>query len=216
MIAKRTLLRLAAAAAVAASPGVLSGCAAVAAGGIVVGATALADRRTIGAQTEDQEIESKAKAELPDRVRGAKGIGVVSYNRKVLLYGQAPSERDRVDAEAFVKGMRNVRSVQNELQVADRVKFTTTTNDSWITTRVKTALGTDGKAPATDIKVVTEAGVVYLMGIVTQDEGDRAAQIASRQSGVLKVVTVFEYITPEELARITGKPAPQPQGEQQK
>ena len=216
MIAKRTLLRLAAAAAVAASPVVLSGCAAVAAGGIVVGATALADRRTIGAQTEDQEIESKAKAELPDRVRGARGVGVVSYNRKVLLYGQVPSERDRVDAETFVKGMRNVRSVQNELQVADRVKFTTTTNDSWITTRVKTALGTDGKAPATDIKVVTEAGVVYLMGIVTQDEGDRAAQIASRQSGVLKVVTVFETITPEELARITGKPAPQPQGEQQK
>lgn len=180
----------------------LSGCFPLAATGVVVGAMAANDRRTIGAQTEDTGIEVKAAAQLRQQLPDAGGIGVTSFNRKVLLTGQVLEERSRTEAAAIVGRLENVRSVHNELQVAGRVSLGTSAADTSITARVKTMLIEARDIQATTIKVVTEAGVVYLMGIVTRAEGDRAAQVASRVAGVQRVVTVFEYVTADELARI--------------
>lgn len=180
----------------------LSGCFPLAATGVVVGAMAANDRRTIGAQTEDTGIEVKAAAQLRQQLPDAGGIGVTSFNRKVLLTGQVLEERSRTEAAVIVGRIENVRSVHNELEVAGRVSLGTSAADTSITARVKAMLIEARDIQATTIKVVTEAGVVYLMGIVTRAEGDRAAQVASRVAGVQRVVTVFEYVTADELARI--------------
>lgn len=180
----------------------LSGCFPVAATGVVVGALVATDRRTVGAQTEDTGIEIKAAAQLRERLPDAGGIAVTSFNRKALITGQVPDERSRVEAADIVGRIDNVVSVHNELQVAGRTSFGTTAADTSITTRVKAALIEARDIQANTIKVKTEAGVVYLMGIVTRAEGDRAAQVASHVSGVQRVVTVFEYVTTDELARI--------------
>jgi osmotically-inducible protein OsmY len=144
----------------------------------------------------------KAAAQLPQLLADAGGIAVTSYNRKVLLTGQVPDERTRTEAASIVGRVDNVLSVHNELKVSGRVSLGTAAADTSITTRVKAALIDARDVQANTIKVVTEAGIVYLMGIVTRAEGDRAAQVASRVSGVQRVVTVFEYVTADELARI--------------
>ena len=178
-----------------------TGCFPLAATGMVVGTLAAIDRRTIGAQTEDQGIEVKSLNDI-GRLASGGGVSVTSYNRKVLLTGQVLDEATRREAEAIVTRLDNVRSVHNELQVSGRVSFGTQAADTSITARVKTALIDARDLQGNTIKVVTEAGTVYLMGIVTSAEAERAAQVASRVSGVTRVVTVFEYVTPDELARI--------------
>ena len=167
-----------------------------------MGTLAATDRRTLGAQTEDTGIEVKAATQLRQQLPDAGGISVTSFNRKVLLTGQVLDERSRAQAASIVGRIENVTSVHNELQVAGRVSMGTSAADTSITARVKATMIDSRDIQATTIKVVTEAGVVYLMGIVTRAEGDRAAQVASRVAGVQRVVTVFEYVTPDELARI--------------
>ncbi|MCD6674159.1 MAG: BON domain-containing protein [Burkholderiaceae bacterium] len=192
---RRTLL---VAAVLAASLGA-SGCLPVVATGAAVGTLAALDRRTVGAQTEDQAIELKAAAQIRDRI--GSGVSVTSFNRKVLLTGQVANERDKRTAEAIVAELPNVRSIHNELQVAGVPSLSTSAADSAITARVKAAFLEAADLQANTIKVVTEAGTVYLMGLVSRREADRAAQVASRVAGVQRVVTVFEYITEEEAAR---------------
>lgn len=180
----------------------LSGCFTLAATGVAVGVMAVLDRRTIGTQTEDQGIELKAMNNLRAELRSAGGISVTSFNRKVLLTGQVADEQVKMSAGAVVNKIDNVRSVHNELEIAGRTSLTTTATDSTITARVKAAF-VDAKDLQTNaFKVVTEAGQVYLMGLVSRREGDRAAQVASRVSGVQKVVTVFEYISEDEAQRL--------------
>ncbi len=176
-----------------------SGCLPVVATGAAVGTLAALDRRTVGAQTEDQAIELKAAAQIRDRI--GSGVSVTSFNRKVLLTGQVANERDKRTAEAIVAELPNVRSIHNELQVAGVPSLSTSAADSAITARVKAAFLEAADLQANTIKVVTEAGTVYLMGLVSRREADRAAQVASRVAGVQRVVTVFEYITEEEAAR---------------
>lgn len=192
---RRSLL---AAAVLAASLG-SSGCLPVVATGAAVGTLAALDRRTVGAQTEDQAIELKAAAQIHDRI--GSGVSVTSYNRKVLLTGQVANERDKRTAEAIVAELPNVRSIHNELQIAGVPSLSTSAADAAITARVKAAFLEAPDLQANTIKVVTEAGTVYLMGLVSRREADRAAQVASRVAGVQRVVTVFEYITEEEVAR---------------
>ncbi|HEY5632635.1 MAG TPA: BON domain-containing protein [Burkholderiaceae bacterium] len=184
----------------------LSGCFGLAATGMVVGTLAAVDRRTIGAQTDDTGIELKALADLHSRVKGSGGVSVTSYNRKVLLTGQVLNEQTKRDAEAVVARLANVRSIHNELVISGRVSVGTQAADTSLTAQVKTALIDAKDLQANTIKVVTEAGVVYLMGIVSRTEGDRASQVASRVSGVTRVVTVFEYVSPEELSRLQRQP----------
>ncbi len=192
---RRTLMVAALASAVLAQ----AGCAVVAATGITAAALAASDRRTVGTQTEDQGIEVKAMQHL-SQLSGS--IGVTSFNRKVLLTGQVLDEATRREAGEIVARIEHVGSVHNELQVAGPVSFGTQAADTSLTAQVKTGLVDASDLQANTIKVVTEAGVVYLMGIVTRTEGQRAAQVASRVSGVKRVVTVFEYVTADELARI--------------
>lgn len=176
-----------------------SGCLPVVATGAAMGTLAALDRRTVGAQTEDQGIELKAATQIRERI--GSGVSVTSYNRKVLLTGQVANERDKRTAEAIVAELPNVRSIHNELQVAGVPSLSTSAADAAITARVKAAFLEAPDLQANTIKVVTEAGTVYLMGLVSRREADRAAQVASRVAGVQRVVTVFEYITEEEAAR---------------
>lgn len=185
----------------------LTGCAPLLVGaGATVGTLSALDRRTLGAQTEDQLIELKGVNRLRESMRNVDAVGVTSFNRKVLLTGQVLSEQDKRNAERVIASLENVASIENELQVSGRVSMGVSASDSLTTARVKSALIDSKRVQANTIKVVTEASVVYLMGIVTRAEGERAAEIASRVSGVGRVVTVFEYITEEDLARLRAKP----------
>lgn len=195
------LLRPAVLAAALAATLALPGCLPVMATGAAVGTMAAIDRRTVGAQTEDQGIELKAMNRLRSALEQPGGVSVTSYNRKVLLTGQVASEKDKRTAEAVVGELDNVRSIHNELQIAGQPSFETKTADSLITARVKAALFNAKDLQANTIKVVTESGNVYLMGLVSRREGTRAADVASRVAGVQRVVTVFEYITEEEAGR---------------
>ncbi|MBW6494341.1 MAG: BON domain-containing protein [Burkholderiaceae bacterium] len=184
----------------------LSACAPLLVGaGATLGTLSALDRRTVGAQTEDELIELKGRNRLTESMRNAGGIGVTSYNRKVLLTGQVLSAEDKSNATKVIASMSNVRSVDNELQVSGRVSMGVSASDALITTRVKTALLDSNRVQANTIKVVTEASVVYLMGIVTAAEGAAAADIASRASGVARVVTVFETISNDDLQRIKSE-----------
>jgi osmotically-inducible protein OsmY len=182
--------------------GHLSGCVGLALTGAAVGTMAAIDRRTLGAQTEDQSIELKAAGRLRDALGSASGISVISYNRKVLIVGFVASENVKRQAEEAVRRVENVQTVHNELQIGMRPSLSTAASDAALTARVKAAHVDAKDIQANAFKVVSESGVVYLMGVVTQREGDRAAQVASRVSGVQRVVTVFEYVSEDELARI--------------
>jgi osmotically-inducible protein OsmY len=182
-----------------------SGCIPLAATGMAVGALAALDRRTVGAQTEDTEIELRASSRMSDAIKGSKGVAVTSYNRRVLLTGQVPDEAGKADAERAVREIRGVREVHNELETANRVSFSTTANDTAITARVKAGFLEQKALNTNAVKVVTENGVVYLMGLVTEREGPAYATVASRVPGVRRVVTLYEYVSEEELARINAR-----------
>ncbi len=183
-----------------------SGCLPIVATGTAVGTLAAIDRRTLGAQTEDQGIELKGAAQIHERL--GRGVSVTSYNRKVLLTGQVATAADKRTAEAIIAALPNVRSIHNELQVAGVTSVTTTAADASITTRVKAAFVNTPELQANTIKVVTEAGIVYLMGLVSAREGELAARTAARVSGVQRVVTVFEYLSEEEVQQMKKQPRP--------
>lgn len=171
----------------------LTACVPMVVTGAAVGAMAAVDRRTLGAQTEDQSIELKGLAQVRDSIGKTGGVSITSYNRKVLLTGQVPDQDTRAKVETLVAGLPNVRGVINELQVASAGGLGMAAGDLALSARVKTALIQAAGVESQTIKVVSESGVVYLMGLVTRAEGDRAAQVASRVSGVTRVVTAFEY-----------------------
>ena len=172
-----------------------TGCAGLLMGGAATGAAVANDPRTTGTVVEDQAIEVKAAgairgdAELNQQTH----INTTSYNQIVLLTGQAPTEAMRSRIFDMVKGIEKVRHVHNEITIAAPSPVTSRTNDGWLTTNVKTKLFANKELNATKIKVVTEAGTVYLMGLASQTEGDLAAEIASQTSGVQRVVKLFEY-----------------------
>lgn len=172
----------------------LSACVPLVVTGAAVGALAATDRRTLGAQTDDQTIELKALGQVRDTIPQAGGVSITSYNRKVLLTGQVSDEATKSRVEQLVTGLPNVRGVHNEVSIAGRAGLGTATADTALTVRVKTAMFGDRNIDSQTIKIVTETGVVYLMGLVSRVEGERAAKVASQVSGVSRVVTVFEYI----------------------
>jgi osmotically-inducible protein OsmY len=180
----------------------LSGCIGLVLTGAAVGVMAVTDRRTIGAQTEDQGIEFKASDVIRTKINNSGGISVTSFNRKVLISGQVIDEQTKREAESLISKVDNVKGVFNELAVSNRASFGTNTVDATITTKVKAFFLEASDLSSNVFKVVTESGIVYLMGITTQREGARAAEVASRVSGVSKVVTLFEYVSQEELAKI--------------
>jgi osmotically-inducible protein OsmY len=172
---------------------VLQGCAGIAVTSAGAAVMMTNDRRTAGYYIEDENIEWKVVGLANDRFKGSH-INGTSYNRKVLLTGEVPSEADRKSIEDAVKGIENVREVANELVVAGHSSITSRGNDSLITSNVKARMVGNGKFSPNHVKVVTEASTVFLMGLVTQAEGDAAVEIARSTSGVTRVVKVFEYI----------------------
>ena len=178
----------------AAAMPVLQACAPLAVGAAAGGAVLMVDdRRTAGVYIEDENIEWKVLARVREMGTIAH-VNATSFNRKVLLTGEAPSEADKAKIEEAVKGIPSVREVSNELQVAGSSSFASRGSDTLITSNVKARLVNNGKVSVNHVKVVTEASTVYLLGLVTPAEGDAAAEIARTTSGVTKVVKVFEYI----------------------
>lgn len=177
----------------------LQGCIAVVAGAAVGGAVATADRRTLGAQTEDKAIAVKAETSLGEITGDLGHVNVNSYNRKVLLTGEVRDEAMKRAVENHVRSVSNVESVINELEIAGPASYTSRSNDALITSKVKLSLADKKTISATSFKVVTERGNVYLMGLVTQREGNIAADVAKGVSGVMRVVKIFEYISEEDL-----------------
>lgn len=171
----------------------LQGCFPVVATGVGAGALMVADRRTSGAYIEDQGIELKAMNRLNEKFNETVQVTVTSYNRNVLLTGQAPTEALKNDVEQTVRSVPNVASVLNEMTVGPLTTFSSHSNDTYITSKVKGRMIDANKFPINHVKVVTEDGVVYLLGIVTRQEADDAVEIARTTNGVKKVVKVFEY-----------------------
>jgi osmotically-inducible protein OsmY len=180
----------------------LSGCIGLAATGAVVGVLAATDRRTLGAQTDDQSIELKAFGRVQEAVKSPGGVSVTSYNRRVLLTGQVLDAAAKQAAEKAVAGIDGVRQIHNELAVSGRAGLGTNANDTLVTTKIKAAFVDAKDVQSNTIKIVTEQGTAYLMGILTQEEASRASQVASRVGGVQRVVTVFEVVSSDELKRI--------------
>ena len=180
--------------ALAASIPALQGCAPLVVGAAAGGAVLMADdRRTAGIYIEDENIEWKALARRREVAPNAH-VNAISYNRKVLLTGEASSEEEKKRIADAIAAVPNVREVANEIQVAGASSLASRGSDSLITSNVKARMINNGKFSPNHVKVVTEAGVVYLMGLVSQAEGEAAAEIARTTSGVTRVVKVFEYI----------------------
>jgi len=172
----------------------LSGCVPVVAVGVGTGISMAEDRRTSGTYVMDEEIEIKVAHQIRENHGENTHVNVTSYNRRVLLTGEVPDATARTKVQEIAKGVKNVREVQNELIIGPTTTFTGRSNDSYITAKVKTRFLDDARFSANHVKVVTEAGTVFLMGIVKREEGNAAAEVAARTDGVLKVVKVFEYM----------------------
>jgi osmotically-inducible protein OsmY len=169
------------------------GCAPIAITAAGASAMMAADRRSSGMYVEDENIEWRVFARLREGFPGSH-VNATSYNRRVLLTGEAPTEEMRKQIDDAVKALLNVREVVNELKVAGASSLAARGNDALITSNVKALMvNNDKKFSVMHIKVLTEANVVYLMGIVTSAEGEAAAEIARRAQGVSRVVKVFEY-----------------------
>lgn len=190
----------------AAAAATLSACAPLAVGGAALtGAMVVGDRRSSGAQLDDQGIELRAANRLRDQMGSRARISVTSYNRRALLTGEVANARDKELAETIVKQVDNVAIVHNELDVANSPTFTEKAEDSLLTGKVKAALLDTKQVSTNAFKVVSERGTVFLMGRVTQREADIATQVARTTKGAQRVVRLLEIISEEELARIAPK-----------
>lgn len=191
------LRRWAAVALLLVSAAALQACAqALIVGGVAAGAMMAADRRQVEVMYADQRIEFEAGSRIDDALKGEGHINVTSYNYTALLTGEVPTAQAKADAEKVTSEVPQVKTVVNELQIAGTSSAASRSNDAYITSKVKSNLLGNGKVRPTDIKVVTEAGVVYLLGLVTREEADAATEIARGTGGVQKVVRVFEYVVP--------------------
>ncbi|MEN3157635.1 division/outer membrane stress-associated lipid-binding lipoprotein [Alkalimonas sp. NCh-2] len=173
--------------------GILQGCAAavVAGGGAAV--VAAQDRRTLGYQIDDKGISMRARQLFTEEELNKQGrINVVSYNGVVLLTGQVESEQVRQRAGQITRDLASVRDVHNQIRVGNTISLSTRSRDSWISTRVKSMFLSDSAISGLNIKVVTEDGEVFLMGLVTPAEADKAVEIARHVDGVNRVIRAFE------------------------
>ncbi|MEI6759356.1 MAG: BON domain-containing protein [Betaproteobacteria bacterium] len=186
----------------------LSACAPVVIGGAVMGSLVATDRRTAGAQLEDEGIELRAQSRLREALGERAHVNVTSYNRQVLLTGEVPNTQDRQLAEQVVTKVENVRSTVNEVAVLGNTTLSQRSADVLVSGRVRAGLVDAKDLFANAFKVVAERGTVYMMGRVTQREADRATDIVRSTTGVQKVVRLLEIISEEELKALLPKPAP--------
>lgn len=180
---------------------VLSGCFGAAAVGVGAGALAFADRRATEVQVTDEGIELRSGNRISEKYGSNTHVNVTSYNRTVLLTGEVPDAAAKAEIEKIVAEVPNVKAISNELQVAATSSLTGRSNDTYITSKVKARFIDANQFAANHVKVVTEAGVVYLMGLVSQKEANAAVEVARTTGGVQKVVRVFEIISDAEAAK---------------
>ncbi len=204
---KRLVLSALAATSIAAA---LSACAPIVIGGAAMTALVVTDRRTSGTQLEDEGIELRAGSRIRDTLGSRVHVNVNSYNRQVLLTGEAPDAATRQTVEDTVSRVENVRSVINDIVVASQSTLSQRSSDTLVTGKVRASLVDARDLSANAFRVVTERGTVYLMGRVTAREAERATQIARNVGGVARVVRIFEIISEDELARMSNTRAAQP------
>ena len=171
----------------------LQGCFPLAATGLGAAVMMVDDRRSTGVYVEDENIEWKARGRLLERFKDVH-VNVTSFNLTVLVTGEVPSEQIKQDVGEAIRGIASVKNVVNELVVGGNTALTARANDGLVTTNVKTRFINNGRFSINHVKVVTESGTAFLMGIVTRDEADAATELARTTSGVSRVVKVFEYI----------------------
>lgn len=174
----------------------LQGCVAAAVVGVVGGGTMAADNRTIGAQIDDQKIELEGYGKLNDHPGLAEhaNIQITSVNASLLVVGQVPNTYLKDTAIKMLSELKGVKKIHNQLRVANASSMATRTNDVWLTSKVKTALFKDDTIDSNNIKVVTENGEVFLLGLIKKTQADKAVEIARNISGVNRVLKAFEYI----------------------
>jgi len=178
----------------------LQGCVGMAVVGAGSAAVSAMDRRTTGVQIEDERIELVSSNRCGDKFGDKAHINITSYNRNVLLTGEVADAAARDEVEKIVRGVPNVRGITNDLQVGPLATLSSRASDAGTTGKVKARFVDAGKFNAVHVKVVTEASVVYLLGIVTEAEANDAVEVARTTGGVRKVVKVFEYCKPTDPA----------------
>lgn len=193
----------------------LSGCFPAAVVGISAGALMVADRRISEVYLADEAIEVRANNRIGEYFGSATHVNVTSFNRGVLLSGECLSQEDKARIEQIVSGVPNVRVVYNQLLIAQASPISSRSNDSFVTSKVKARFVDANQFSANHVKVVTEWGTVFLLGLVTQKEADAAVEIARTTSGALKVVRLFEIISQEEADRldVRNNSNPKPKGQ---
>lgn len=172
----------------------LTACIPLVVGGAAIGGSMAADRRTSGTYIEDQAIELKASKAIADSLKEKVHANITSFNRQVLITGEVSDDANKKKAESLVKPIENVVSIKNYLEIAKNSSISTRTNDAFITSKVKANFLKENKFAANYVKVVTESGTVYLLGLVTHKEADDAVEITRSINDVKAVVKVFEYI----------------------
>lgn len=172
----------------------LAACAPAVVGGAAAGGAMAVDRRTSGIFLEDENIELKALQKIQTQISSEAHVNVTSYNRNVLLTGEVPDTEAKTKAEALVREIENVRNITNELVIGSKTSLSSRSNDTYLTSKIKTKFVTENRFQANYVKIVTENSVVYLLGIVSTGEADAATDIARNTDGVSKVVKVFEYM----------------------
>lgn len=194
--------RLLLAAALSAS---LSACLPVVVTGVGAGVLMATDRRTSGTYLEDEEIELKIVTRINEKLGNQVHLNATSFNRKVLLTGEAPSAAIKAELKSIASGVPNVQSVIDEVQIAGNSSLSSRSNDTVITSKVKARFVDANKFSANHVKVVTEASVVYLVGVVTQREADAAIEVARTTGGVRKVVNTLEVISEAQARDIDNR-----------
>jgi osmotically-inducible protein OsmY len=189
----------------------LQGCPAVIGAGGFVAMSSMDDRRTTGTQLDDSAIESRANSRIAERIGERGRIHVAAFNRTVLLTGDAWDEATRAEAERIALEVPNVRSVTNEIRLSSASSLSERAGDTQLTAVIKGRFMNAERLNPVHVKVITDAGVVYLLGLVTQTEAETATELARTTGGVRKVVKVFEYCKEtDELCRRPQQPAEKP------
>jgi osmotically-inducible protein OsmY len=189
----------------------LSACAPVVVGGAAAGtAVVVTDRRTSGVQLEDQNISFKVERAMSQKFGDTARISANAYNGQVLLTGDAPSEAVKDQATGLARGVESVKTVVNQITVTPLSPFSSRSNDTWITSKVRSELLNTKFVPSGSISITTDKGVVYLQGKVTQAEGEYAANATAGVGGVTKVVKLFDIISRDEAVRLSGSNASTP------
>ncbi len=173
----------------------LGGCAALVVGGAVTVASVADDRRTTGTVLDDQSFETRALFRVKNRFGERAHVSITSFNRHVLISGEADTPEIKAGIEAEVRATGPIRVLHNEMVVGPQASLASIANDTRLTGLVKSRMITElGLRPANHVKVVTESGVVYLLGLVSRAEGEAAARVAAATAGVARVVKLFEYL----------------------